>query len=187
GVTVVYSAVLVWASTDRRRTAVVLSAAFAGALGVSMFVWLPALAARGAVQLDRLPSFDYRNYFLTLPGLLGLSPGAGGLLAAPDTLPWPQIILAALAVGLALRPHGEHRAHVPLVAFAAGMAALLVFLMLPVSSRVWEIVPLTAYVEFPSRFLIPVSLMLAILSALSVTWVAQRIQPNLESGRGSCR
>ena len=182
GVTVVYSAVLVWASTDRRRTAAVLSAAFAGALGVSMFVWLPALAERGAVQLERLASFDYRNYFLSLPHLLGFSPGAGGLLTVPDTLPWPQLILAVLAVGLALRPHGEHRAHVPLVAFAAGIAALLVFLMLPVSSRVWEIVPLMAYVEFPSRFLIPVSLMLAILSALSVTWVAQRIQPNWAQG-----
>lgn len=176
GVTVVYAVALIWTSENRRAVVPVLGAAFAGALGVSAFVWVPALAEQGAVQLSRLASFDFHDYFLSLPSLFALPASGGIALAAPDTLPWSQLLPAALGVGLALRG-GAGRGARTAAAVASGLLVLLVFLMTPASVLVWESVPLMPYVEFPGRFLIPASLMLAILSALGVTRAAQAIRP----------
>jgi len=163
GLAVLYMAFLVWHSDRRREAALLLGAVFAGAVGVTAFLWLPALVEQPAVQLERLAFFDFRNYFVSLSRLF--SPGR-------ETLHWPQLVLGAVAVwGAFSRPAGR-TGRSALVVFLLVVLALLVFLMLPVSTPLWEAIPLMPYIEFPWRFLIPASLVLATLAALGATWIA---------------
>lgn len=163
GLTVLYMLFLVWQSNRRRDTALLLGAVLVGAIGVTAFLWLPALVEQPAVQLDRLAFFDFRNYFVSLSRLF--SPGR-------QTLHWPQLVLAAVAVWEAFRRPGERARRAPLVIFLLAVLALLIVLMLPVSTLLWESIPMMPYIEFPWRFLIPASLVLATLAALGATWLA---------------
>jgi hypothetical protein len=150
--------------------------AFALAAMIIAFFWLPFVFERGAVKLDVIGPghFDFHEHFLSVGELLAPSRILDLGATAPRyrlNLGLAQWLLATPVLGVlllclasrkatALLPHS----YAPLVYFAL-TAFVLILLMLPVSTVVWEHVPSMPYLQFPWRLLGPANLMLAICAA----------------------
>ncbi len=142
-------------------------------LALSAFFWLPAFGERQWIQLAGITRghFDFRGHFLSLAELF--SPPAPLDYAAtnprlPLSLGLAPIVLGALALlallrWRALRP--TVRVHV--VFFALTLAGC-VFMMLPVSTPLWEHLPLLRLAEFPWRIMGLVAVPVAVLAGASV-------------------
>jgi len=140
-----------WSVIPRTVLALVLSLAL-----VALFL-LPALVEKPLVKLDRLTEdyFDFRQHFLGLAEILSPS-------VVPDSrsfnpvwllnLGTAQVLLATLGV-LAVAVGPLARWQRMQGAFFLLVLVISVAMMLPVSTAVWENVPLLAFTEFPWRFL----------------------------------
>ena len=156
----------------RRKVAWMAVAALALGLGMAAFFWLPALAEREAIQVDRLitpPDFDFHNYFPSLGQLFSPPPPADvGRMnpEVPNTLGLTHSLLALLALFALWRPKGEG------VRFHVGYSFLallgLIFMMQPLSTPLWEDLPFLAYLQFPHRFLGPASFFVALLVGAAI-------------------
>ncbi|MGB9299190.1 MAG: 6-pyruvoyl-tetrahydropterin synthase-related protein [Anaerolineae bacterium] len=137
---------------------------------VSLFL-VPALVETPLVKLDRLRQdyFDFRQHFVTLWEILSPS-------AVPDSsslnpvwllnlgTTWVALDclgLAGLALGAVRRGHRRQ------VAFFGVMLVVSVFMTLPISTSLWEHVPLLAFTQFPWRFLGTAILGAAVLAGAS--------------------
>jgi len=151
---------------------------------VSLFL-VPALMDAPLVKLDRLRQdyFDFRQHFITLREIL--SPSAvpdssslnpvwllnlGTVLVALDCLG-----LAGLALGAVTR--GLRRQ----TAFFGVMLLVSVFMTLPMSTSLWEHMPLLAFAEFPWRFLGTAILGAAVLAGASTSLWARLPWRRLEA------
>ena len=144
---------------------------------VSVFL-VPALVETPLVKLERLRQgyFDFRQHFLTLREILSPS-------AVPDSSSFNPVWLlnlgtvwvaldclglAGLAlVGAVTRGQGRQGKQGKQMAFFPVMLLVSVFMTLPISTSLWEHVPLLAFAEFPWRFLGPASLGAAVLAGAS--------------------
>jgi len=142
-------------------------AAFALAAGLIGFFWVPMLLEQNAVQLSVIGPghFDFHQHFLSLGELLAPSPILDLGASAPRyafNLGLPQWPLALIGVrGLLL----SRKRRELLFFFVA--ALVLILLVLPISTRLWELIPWMTYLQFPWRLLGPVALMLAVCGAAS--------------------
>jgi hypothetical protein len=156
-------------SPGRERLTTHPFVALALGLGLATFFWLPALAERDLVQIEQLygpANFFYGNNFLSPTDLVALPQPADPAQVNPSLafgLGIPQLLFALVA----WRP----RADPPLTAgqrrhrLALTVAiALLLAMTLPASRFIWDRLPLLYFVQFPWRFLGPVSLLLAVLA-----------------------
>jgi len=146
--------------------------AFVLAAGLIAFFWFPALLERGEIKLDVVGPghFDFREHFLSIGELLAPSRPLDLGATAPRyqfNLGLAQWLLAlpalcALLYAAGRRALSSHRhTHTSLLFFIlAGLG--LIFLMLPVSTPIWEQVPWMAYLQFPWRLLGATGLMLSI-------------------------
>ncbi|MBN1979317.1 MAG: hypothetical protein JW918_18120 [Anaerolineae bacterium] len=162
--------------------------AFTLAAMLIAFFWLPFLLERGAIKLDVVDSegghFDFHNHFLTLGELLAPSPVLDLGATAPRfpynlglaqwLLALPAIAAIALAMRRVLRGRGPGGKGIlrqgdcflfRSLCFFLSVALVFVFLMLPVSTIIWERVPGMRYFQFPWRFIAPANLMLAVCAA----------------------
>jgi len=161
--------------------------ALALAAAIIAFFWLPFLLERGDIKLNVVGPghFDFREHFLSPGELFAPSRILDMGATAPHyrfNLGLAQWLLAIPALGALLRlgihpgtqrisdrasPIPPH-SHTSLLYFVlAGLA--LIFLMLPVSTAIWERVPGLLYLQFPWRLLGPVNLMLAVCAAGGTT------------------
>ena len=145
--------------------------AFALAVAIVAFFWLPAVLERGAVRLDVIGPghFDFREHFLSLGELLAPSRLLDLGATAPRyrfNLGLAQWLLALPALAALLRPTTPNRRILPYF-ILVGLG--LLFLMLPVSTPVWERVPWMEYLQFPWRLMAPANLMLALCAASGAT------------------
>lgn len=150
--------------------------AFVLAASLTAFFWLPALLESRAIKLEVIGPghFDFREHFLSLGELLGPSQlidwGATGPRFRHNlgVLQWllalPSVLVVARWRGA---PTKEGRGRSFPFFLTAGAA--LIFLTLPVSKGVWELVPVMAYLQFPWRLLGPANFMLAVCGAGSVS------------------
>lgn len=142
----------------RWRRGAILASAGLGALGISAFFWLPALAERDLVQIARVivtPDFDYRFHFVPAGELVALLPRAdAGRMNPrwPDTLGAVQVVLAL--VGTAAVTWGAFKSRdrrvLPILVLGAGGLGM-VALMMAVAQPIWDAVPLLAFVQLPMR------------------------------------
>ncbi len=140
-------------------------------LGLSAFMWLPAILERGAVQYQTLSSgyFDFHNYFIRARELLAPSLifdlGATQMRFNHNlgVAPWLLAALGALSMFSARRRWRS-------VLFFALAALALIFLMTPSSVSVWETFPIIAFLQFPTRLLGPAAVVLGILAGASASW-----------------
>ena len=139
---------------------------------LSAFFWLPVVLERNAVNLNTLigagDNYDFRTHFLAWGELLTYTRRLDWGATEPFfvfNLGVAQWVLGALGlVALALR-----RACQPWhAAFFAVSLAFLLFLLLPISTFLWEAIPLLPYFQFPWRLLGPTAAMLAVLSGVGV-------------------
>ena len=145
--------------------------AFALAVAIIAFFWLPFLLERDAIRLDVVGPghFDFRGHFLSLGELLAPSRILDMGATAPRhrfNLGLVQWLLALPALGALLRRKTPNR-RVLLYFVLVGLG--LTLLLLPISFIVWENVPLMEYLQFPWRLLGPINLMLALCAAGGVT------------------
>ncbi|MDY6877802.1 MAG: hypothetical protein SWK90_16595 [Chloroflexota bacterium] len=157
--------------------------AFVLAAAIIAFFWFPALLERGAVKLEVIGPghFDFHENFLSPGELFAPSRLLDLGATAPryrHNLGLAQWLLALPALVVLLRlvarrasnqasPTLSH-SHILLLYFVlAGLG--LIFLMLPISTVVWERVPGLRYLQFPWRLLGPANLMLALCAAGGTT------------------
>ncbi len=164
-----------------------LVAAAALGLGLSAFFWLPSVADMGLVQADNLTQgmFDYRQNFVPTLDLFAAPPLLDSRAANP---PFPHLLgwaaWLALAVGAltlvvarAVRTPGR-----AWIVTGLGIAAVCVALTQQWTAPLWEMVPLFPLVLFPSRFLGPAALGVALTAAASAAAYRKRMRLPLVLG-----
>jgi len=152
---------------------------FGISLSLTAFFTLPVFFEAGDIQLFRtfLPGdLDYRNNFLTLPGLLSPPVNFDPNLvfnSMPASLPWPQGVLALIAfisvVGRRPSAVGNRLNLILLIAFCF----LLSFLTLSASQPLWDTLPLAPFIQFPWRLVGLASLFLAALAGFGVACISR--------------
>lgn len=156
----------------RKQVIGALAAAVGLGLGLSAFMWLPAVLERNAVQFRNVASgtyFDFRRYFIDVGELF--APAQIFDLGATQmrfhySVGIAQAALAALGVLTVFRPR-LRRLSVLFFSFA-GMG--LLYLMLPASRAVWEAIRPMAFFQFPTRFLGPAAVVLGVLAGAALGW-----------------
>ncbi len=141
-------------------------------LGLSAFMWLPAILERSAVQYQTISNgyFDFHNSFVRArevfaPSLI-FDLGATQM-RFNHNLGLAQWLLAALGTLSLFFSRPRRRTTL----FFALAALALIFLMTPSSVKVWEHAPLIAFLQFPTRLLGPAAVMLGILAGASASWM----------------
>jgi hypothetical protein len=156
------------------RSSYLLVPFFALFLGfmLAAFFWLPLFLERNAVNLNTLigqnDNFDFRTHFLSLKQLLGPSPWldwreSGAVFTF--NLGIPQWILGGAGLLVVVARRG--RAHWPQWFFVVG-ALGFIFLMSPISTFLWQSIPVLPYLQFPWRLLGPAAAFLAVLAGIAV-------------------
>jgi len=141
-------------------------------LGLSAFFWVPAVADMGLVRIQNLRQgfFDYHQYFVPWQDLLAAPPVLDSRAANP---PFPHLLgwgawlvmaagIVTLVVSLLIRP--GQRAGPRWIAVGLAIAAVCLLLTQTWSAPLWERVPLLPLVLFPSRFLGPAAIGLALVA-----------------------
>ncbi|MCA9973059.1 MAG: hypothetical protein KC425_22730, partial [Anaerolineales bacterium] len=162
---------LVAAAGGRRAAAWPIAALGLGLL-LAAFFWLPVALERTAVNLNTLlgrgDNYDFRTHFLTLRELLAWTPR----LDWGDTQPAFRFNLGVAqwllgGLGLLLLAVRRLRRARQAAFFAIGLLLLLA-LMLPLSTAVWEALPFLPYFQFPWRLLGAAAFCLAVLAGAAV-------------------
>lgn len=164
----VWQALLVPQDGRRRATLLpVAGALFTGLLGAAIF-WLPVIAERNAINLGTLigegDNYDFHTHFLSLRELFAPSLRLDWGATEPTfrfNLGVAQWLLGGLGAVFLLLRRVKHAAH---AAFFAVATAVLLFLMLPASTAVWEALPFLPFFQFPWRLLGATAATLAVLA-----------------------
>ncbi|MCP4537464.1 MAG: hypothetical protein GY832_09990 [Chloroflexi bacterium] len=156
---------------------------------ITTFFWLPFLLERDAIKLEVIGPghFDFHEHFLSLAELLAPSRIFDLGATAPHyrfNLGLAQWLFALPAIGaffyLKARKNSNEtltsRSHISLLYFIL-VGGVLIFLMMSVSTPIWEQVPGVPYLQFPWRLMGPANLMLAIAAAGSVVLLAALSAP----------
>jgi len=137
-------------------------------LGLSAFIWIPALALRPYASLNRQAEgpLRYSNHFVYLHQLFDSPWGSGPVQAPGDgmafSLGWSLLLAAAVWLWLSLKPKlGDRR----LARFFGIAGVVLCLLTLRETMWLWDRVALLQTVEFPWRLLGPVTLCFAMVVA----------------------
>ncbi len=149
-------------------------------LGLSAWFWLPALAEKQYVRFDEVYSGFYKDQFISLWQLLR-SPWGYGLSHPGNPEPGDmsyqlglvQILVMLLLIPLVwvigvVRQVREVRV---IGGMVLGLFALSIFLMLKVSSPVWEKLPFLSLVQFPLRFQAISIFAASIGTGLFIKWI----------------
>ncbi len=160
-----------WSMVKRQMSILPLAALGLGFL-LSAFFWLPVLLERNAVNLNTLigagDNYDFRTHFLSWGELLTYTRRLDWGATEPlfvFNLGVAQWLLGGLGVLMLLLRRVRQPWHVAF--FALSLTAVL-FLMLPVSTFVWERLPFLPYFQFPWRLLGAAAATLAVLAGAGV-------------------
>ena len=139
-------------------------------LGLSAFIWAPALAARQHAAMNRAVEGygRYENHFVYLHQLFYSPWGYGLSLPGPDdgmsfAVGWSHLLLAAVVwIWISRRPKlGDRR----LFRFFGAAAVVLCILTLQDALWFWQHAPLLHNVQLPWRLLGPVAICMALVIA----------------------
>jgi hypothetical protein len=163
------------------RSRFVSLALAAGVLGLllSAWFWVPALLERPGVQLEEMATgyFHYSEHF-RWANLVQWEPifnYAVDRQTTPFSMGLAQVLLAGAGIAVSSYRWRKTRRLEPQI--VSGFAVLLVatWMVTPLSSVVWENVPLLAMAQFPWRFLS--------VQALGVAWVGGSLASGLSRRR----
>ncbi len=165
-----YALLLAWQQRQCRVPGWRLFAAIGLGLGLAAFFWIPALQEQPYVQIQQIQIYNYREHFLTPSELLsGPIPTIKGEVTpeVPHSIGWVLPVLA-LAGFLPHKKGGQSSARLQKWTLAVACLVLLVMTQ-AISNPVWERLPLLSFIQFPSRFLAPATLGLAVLAGLGLS------------------
>jgi hypothetical protein len=146
------------------------AAGFLLGMGLSAFIWIPALVSRPFVDMERALQGNgvYSNHFVYLHQLFYSPWGYGYSVPGPNdgmsfALGWSHLLLIAIVwIWISRRPKlGDRR----LWRFFGVAAVVFCILMLQDALWFWQQVPLLQNVQLPWRLLGPASLSMAMLIA----------------------
>ena len=153
-----------WAVFGNQAAALLLG------MGLSACVWVPALAERHDVALERAVEgyARYTNHFVYLHQLIYSPWGYGLSVPGPEDglsfgIGWGHLVVLAAAWILLVRRRKPEE--LLLLRFFGVMASILCFMMLQDAVWLWDHLPLIQYVELPWRLLGPVAVCGAMLAA----------------------
>ncbi len=184
-----FAFLLAWASwqflfSSAPRSPRLLLAVWLG-FGCAAFFWLPVLAERNAVNLNMVVgqgnNYDFHNHFLSWAELLTFSrpiDWGATLPAFRFNLGIAQWVLGGLGVvftGLTAVPQ-RRQLHFLILSLAT-----FLFLLLPVSTRIWETIPFLPFFQFPWRLLGAVAILLGILAGVTTYTLLQHTSPRWQS------
>jgi hypothetical protein len=166
--------------SDRRRTAVHLGGALLLGLGMAAIFWLPVFLERELVNLSTLigeqDNYDFHTHFLSIKEMLSPSLRLDWGASEPAfrfNLGLAQWLLGGLGLLLLLLRKVSQPRHLSFFALAL---AGLIFLMLPVSTFVWEALPFLPFFQFPWRLLGAASAMLAVLGGAGAGGLLEMVE-----------
>ena len=140
-----------------RRAWMPLAALLLG-VGLSAVFWLPMAVEFKFVRLDQWLGgyYDYRDDFVYF--FQFFSPSWGYGLSRPgahDQLPFQigavPVVLSILSLAVVLRIKNQVQRR--MLVFFQAAAVIIAFLMLTVSTRFWELLPIVIFAQFPWRLL----------------------------------
>ncbi len=170
----VYAAFLLWGKA--KKVWLMTALAFINSIGLTLFFWLPLLLEREFTYFDSIQTGnELFKHFPTFGQLIYMKWGFGSSLPGPnDTMSftlgpvqWLLVVLAA--VGLAVKKKFNRLDWFFLLGFAG-----FVWLLLPLSSWFWKLIPALNFVQFPWRLVLFLTLFGSYLSA-----VAAKFYPKL--------
>lgn len=145
---------------------------------VTSFFWLVVALEQDAVNLGSLIGagghFDFRNHFLSLPELLRPSKLIDWGATQPDyalNLGITQWVLGF--AGILLVTIGAARERKQAIFYVVA-SIVLIFFMTPLSTFVWESLPLLEFLQFPWRLLGVEATMLAILAGIASSTILNK-------------
>ncbi|NCF65688.1 MAG: hypothetical protein GWP61_06930 [Chloroflexi bacterium] len=151
-------------------------------LGVAAAFWLPVFLERDAVNLNTLigqqDNYDFHTHFLSLREMLSPSLLLDWGATEPDfrfNLGIAQWLLGGLGLVLLLARKVRQGRH---LAFFAVALVVLLFMMLPMSTIIWETIPFLPFFQFPWRLLGAVAAMLAILAGAGTVALSDLLWPS---------
>ena len=152
-------------------------------MGAAANFWLPVILERDAVNLATLigqqDNYDFHTHFLSLREMLAPSLRLDWGATEPEfrfNLGIAQWVLGGLGLVMLLARKVKQGRH---LAFFALSLFLLLFMMLPASTFIWERVPFLPYLQFPWRLLGAASAMLAILAGAGVSALCNLLWPQV--------
>lgn len=168
GAWAVWRVLLTTEREDRRDAALHLGLAMILGLAMAAFFWLPVFLERELVNLSTLigeqDNYDFHTHFLAISEMLAPSLKLDWGASEPAfrfNLGLAQWLLGGLGVVLLIARRVSHPRH---LSFFAVALAGLIFLMMPLSTIVWETLPFLPFFQFPWRLLGAASAMLAVLA-----------------------
>lgn len=145
---------------------------------ISAFFWLPALSETHYTHItgttEALTFIDPVRTLRSLAEVLAFPKTADPTQLNPQvsiTLGWPQLILGAISVLLAIRWKQQRG----LVIFCLLVLVGSVFLNLDVSAPLWQTLPLIDYSQFAWRILGIASLALALMASVTIGQITSRL------------
>ena len=141
------------------RTLIPIYGAILVALTLTAFFWVPALAFQPLIRSEDLLTgkFDFHGQFPKITSFFWPSAFYSG--------GWLTIVLLAVILLVPVTDLCARR-----ITRALGIAAIVfIFLMLRVSTSVWETLPLLRYEQFPWRFMGPLAVVLVIGCGIAST------------------
>jgi hypothetical protein len=138
------------------------------AAALTAIFWLPFMAERDLIRLNVAGPghFDYHNHFVPLSMLLAQSPALDMAATTPKYIynlglvQWLLLVPASVAAAWR-RKQVENK----IALFFVLITLVLIFLITPVSTFLWDSIPPAALVQFPWRFLGPAAFTLAVAVA----------------------
>ncbi len=178
-----FLALTAWSARSWRMLAAQF-AGFAIGLGIGAGAWLPALAEKQDVAMERVlhGAWEYGMHLVYVQQLLSTAWGYGFSVAGPNdgmsfSLGWGHVLIAVTAwIWISRRPKLAERSQIRYFA-AAGI--VLCGLMLQDAVWFWDHLPLLPYVLFPWRLLGIVTVCIAMLAGALGPAIA-----SLRRGRG---
>jgi hypothetical protein len=165
-----------------------LLAAFVVGAGLATFYLLPALAELPLIGIHRLTEdgSDFHRHFVPLLQQMhhawtydwnyrgsSITDPADLMPARVDLVQWLSM-LAAVCVVLAALVRRRRDATIRGLLTWLGVASLSLFMMSAVSVRVWELLPPLAFIQFPWRFFLLLSIAGGVLVAMLVSMLKRR-------------
>ena len=153
--------------------------------------WLPVFLERELVNLSTLigeqDNYDFHTHFLSVSEMLAPSLKLEWGASEPAfrfNLGLAQWLLGGLGIILLLACKVSEARHLSF--FALALAGLL-FLMLPISTFVWEALPFLPFFQFPWRLLGAASAMLAVLAGAGSASVLAMVEKKRGEGQSPWR
>ena len=165
-----YASLRWWQSERRRQFGLSFGAGFLLALLLSAWFWLPALGETSLAQTEPITAgyFHYSAHFrgrdLVQDSVLFDFDVAGGKAFRVGLIQFLGGLLGLVGFGLVWRRKGRAWGWAP-AGFTLLVASIATFMITPLSTFLWETLPLLSFTQFPWRFLSVLALGVAGLTA----------------------